>query len=31
MSGLVLDARGITLRRGPREILSGVDLHVGGG
>jgi ABC-type polar amino acid transport system ATPase subunit len=31
MSGPVLDARGITLRRGSREILSGVDLHVGRG
>jgi ABC-type polar amino acid transport system ATPase subunit len=31
MSGLVLDARGITLRRGSREVLRGVDLRVGRG
>jgi ABC-type polar amino acid transport system ATPase subunit len=28
MSGLVLEARGITLRRGAREVLRGVDLDV---
>jgi ABC-type polar amino acid transport system ATPase subunit len=31
MSGPVLDARGVTLRRGSREVLRGVDLHVGRG
>jgi ABC-type polar amino acid transport system ATPase subunit len=28
MSGLVLEARGVTLRRGSREVLRGVDLQV---
>jgi|MudIll2142460700_1097286.scaffolds.fasta_scaffold12122_2 ABC-type polar amino acid transport system ATPase subunit len=31
MSGLVLDARGVTLRRGARDVLCGVDLQVGRG
>jgi ABC-type polar amino acid transport system ATPase subunit len=31
MSGPVLEARGVTLRRGPREVLCGVDLDVGRG
>jgi len=31
VSGVVLDARGITLRRGAREVLRGVDLRVGRG
>jgi ABC-type polar amino acid transport system ATPase subunit len=31
MSGPVLDARGVTLRRGPRDVLRGVDLQVGRG
>jgi len=31
MSGLVLDARGITLRRGSQDVLRGVDLRVGRG
>ncbi|MCU0252584.1 MAG: ATP-binding cassette domain-containing protein [Vicinamibacterales bacterium] len=31
MSGPVLDARGIALRRGSREVLRGVDLRVGRG
>jgi ABC-type polar amino acid transport system ATPase subunit len=31
MSGLVLEARGVTLRRGGRDVLRGVDLHVGRG
>jgi ABC-type polar amino acid transport system ATPase subunit len=31
MSGHVLEARGVTLRRGAREVLRGVDLRVGRG
>jgi len=31
MSGLVLEARAVTLRRGAREVLRGVDLDVGRG
>jgi ABC-type polar amino acid transport system ATPase subunit len=31
MSGFVLDARGVTLRRGSREVLCGVDLQVSRG
>ena len=31
MSGPVLEARGIALRRGAREVLRGVDLRVGRG
>jgi len=31
MSGPVLEARGVTLRRGSRDVLRGVDLHVGRG
>ena len=31
MSGPVLEARGVTLRRGPRDVLRGVDLRVGRG
>jgi ABC-type polar amino acid transport system ATPase subunit len=31
MSGTVLEARGITLRRGSRDVLRGVDLQVGRG
>jgi len=31
MSGPVLEARGVTLRRGPRDVLCGVDLQVGRG
>jgi polar amino acid transport system ATP-binding protein len=31
MSGPVLDARGVTLRRGTRDVLCGVDLQVGRG